>query len=383
MSETPKALFPCTAEQTTFLEFKHQEHVAIAGLKAQVFISPKGASGEFSKLLSAHVEKSGLKTLFEEQDGLLSTLRFRKDGSPFLNSDGEPSLVPAGHGALTRLFETIREKVDGASSLLIRNVDNVNGTSAEVVAATQNFLCAHAGLLKIVKEIRSALAAENYVAAAHATKPLRGCIDLESTPGLDSIAILWKVMSELFHTNREDIENASSEHQALSWAYGRPLNLLGQVANTGKDVGGTPVFIAQGRVSTSKILSQTRKLCIEVPHASGSDAERFLKNPSKATHFNPVFIAAEIPADPNWYDGAFDFLLGKEEVEEAKSSHPFWLVAQKTYRDEPVYYHESLLSEVMGNSYMTNFVFVEIPRSLFNPHKTLADSAGRNDRDWV
>ena len=48
-----------------------------------------------------------------------------------------------------------------------------------------------------------------------------------------------------------------------------------------------------------------------------SNRDRFLKNPSRATHFNPVFVCAELPKDPNYYD---------------KNQSSFWLMAKKQWQ---------------------------------------------------
>jgi len=403
LAEMPKALFPCTVEGSSFLQLKIREHRAIGGFSAQVFVTPPSAPQRFAEALSdpkTSVEKDvgHAPILFEEQCGRLSTLRFRADGSPFLGNHDTPSCVPAGHGALTRLFEDVRNRVEGAATLFIRNIDNVCGTGAAPVQATRALLSAHTELLACIKCIRKHLQNQDLAAAATSAQPLRdialalpdsGSFKANQHQQDDGTEALWWILERLFHTRREDLPGDLTEHAALTWAYSRPFNFLGQVANSGKDVGGTPVFLAQAasaeRVSTddpvNSILARTRKLCIELPHASAEDAEKFLRNPKLATHFNPVFIAAEIPADATWYDGGYDRIKLNDQAE--NSSHPFWLVAKKSWHGETVFYHESLLSEVLGNSIMTNFMFVEIPRSLFNPHKSLADGAGRHDTDWI
>ena len=48
----------------------------------------------------------------------------------------------------------------------------------------------------------------------------------------------------------------------------------------------------------------------------------------------------------------------------------------------PVCYHETVLHELIGNSATTNLVFIEVPRTLFHPHKSFFDSLG-NDRVFL
>jgi hypothetical protein len=110
------------------------------------------------------------------------------------------------------------------------------------------------------------------------------------------------------------------------------------------------------------------KICLEVPHASQDDKRKFLEDPKMASHFNPVFIASEARSDISCYED---------------ENSPFWLLAQKHWKSKQVLYHETLLSEILGNSYLANCVFLEIPRILFNPHKTLDDTIGRTSDSWA
>jgi hypothetical protein len=142
--------------------------------------------------------------------------------------------------------------------------------------------------------------------------------------------------------------------------YERPVTLLGQVPNTGKDVGGTPCFIRTG--------GGVDKVCVEVPHASEADLQTFLADPAKATHFNPVFVAAEITIDPDYY---------------AARAGDFWLKSEKTYRGQRVMYFETVLYELLGNSALANCAFIAVPRFVFHPHKTLQDALGRSADSWL
>jgi hypothetical protein len=91
-------------------------------------------------------------------------------------------------------------------------------------------------------------------------------------------------------------------------------------------------------------------------------------DPKKATHFNPVFVAAELPSD---------------EMINQMENNPFWLISKKTWKGQDVYYQESILYELLGSSQFTNVIFVEVPRLLFNPHKTLFDAQNKQFVDWI
>ena len=137
------------------------------------------------------------------------------------------------------------------------------------------------------------------------------------------------------------------------------MNTLGQVPNSGKDVGGTPAFVTVDDIE--------QKLCVEVPHVSKDDFQTYLADPKKATHFNPVFVAAEIPESSSSYP----------------MEAPLWLMAEKKFQNQTVYYHETVLYELLGNNSLANAVFVEVPRSVFNPHKSLKDNTIRSLDQWV
>jgi hypothetical protein len=380
-----KALMPCVMEGDTFLALKHLEHRKIAGLAGEVFVAPAGATPAFERELERvaasrrrRKEDARFDSRILEQGPMLSTLRFRRSGEPYLEDDGALSLVPAGHGTLARLFPDARAAFPAGHSLLIRNVDNVMGTGAEAMAATTAFLRLHARVLNRLRRIRSTLAKgrlEEAAASAARLLALRGDRPLPAPVAaiLADVAdpaerTLWEALLALFHTRPP----ARLDSAALQGLYERPLNILGQVPNTGHDVGGTACFVAgagaAGADRTGAGPGLPVKVCIEVPHVSDADKAAFLANPAKATHFNPVFVAAEIPRSRDHYDAV---------------NKDFWLLAEKTYRNEPVVYFETVLYELLGNGDMANALFVEVPRLVFNPHKTLKDAANRSVRAWL
>jgi len=371
-TEVPKALLPCTKDGMTFYEMKLKEHQSLTGINHQAFVVPTGQTEIFNKIPG----NNGLDISFLEQGPSLSTVRFTSSGQPWRDPDtGGASLVPAGHGTLVRLFRSCGKMSGSCHSLFIRNIDNVMGTSEPVVKATENFLSGHQWLLAQVKVIRKALL-DDCIEECH-----KVCIDLLHALGGRSMSQesksfiesqpketqpLWMVQIDGFQMdcalihNIAEIKGISLDESMLAWLFNRPVNTLGQVPNSGDDVGGTPAWVEtpMGKV----------KVCLEVPHASQQDFDTFLADPKKATHFNPVFVGAEIPNSDDAYD---------------HGSSPFWLMAKKKYQGDNVYYHETILYELLGNNLEANAIFVEVPRLVFNPHKVLADSAGRNNTHWL
>lgn len=357
--DAPKAFYPAVIDGTTFLELKRAEDDAMKGLAGEVFVCPPGRVDDFKKRLKACGSTSSLPSTFFEQGMNLATVRFNSKGDVCLTPDMTVSSVPSGHGALLRLFPDVRHVFPDADSVWIRNIDNVVGTSPEVVAASRDFLGTHRVILNAVKEIRVALSHDNFEQAQRHASMLLTLWPLVRAPrdeAIDESNPLVKILARLFHAPLHGV--ASNEQ--IKALFARPVVTMGQVPNTARDIGGTCVF--------ATVNGDWQKLCLEVPHASDADRQTFLADPQKATHFNPVFVAAEIPSDKaleGWHD------------------HPFWLIAKKMWLGQEVWYQESILYEMLGSSKYTNVTFVEIPRILFNPHKGLPDARGRQMSHWL
>lgn len=360
---TPKALFPCVREGDTFLDMKCREHQAIHGLDSLILVSPWKFSERF--------RRSALKTLGKrekldcfEQGPELSTIRLDRDGQPVKDGGSKISAVPSGHGALLELFPRVRQRYPSTEALFIKNIDNLVGCGEEAVVATRSFLSFYKHLLTKIKSIRAALQQGQRVQAAQfalevsSLLPLRKLTEQEraSLNEIDEREFpLWNLQFALFQMPVGMVQTTS-----LPSLYARPLNIMGQVPNSGKDKGGVPVIV-ESPVGDLAI-------CLELPHMLEKERDHFFADPRKATHFNPVFAVVEAVQDLTTYQ------LDK---------HPYWIFAEKIWKGRSVYYHESLLYELIGNSQMANLVFCEVPRSVFNPNKTLDDTKNRRLADWV
>ncbi|MGE0173626.1 MAG: DUF4301 family protein [Oligoflexales bacterium] len=349
----PKALQSATTDGTTFFEIKLLEHDAI-GIRNEIFITPSAKSNDFiSAEKSAGVP--GKRTFFE-QGPELSTIRFdAASGDPVL-VNGSYSIVPAGHGVLAEIFPKIRAQQPELDALFIRNIDNVIGLDRKAISWCQTFIKSHRYLLRAIRSIRERLSACDLEGAEKIARELAQSVHIAPNSGKSSLLALQE---NLFHSPNVVTEGARENLDRLKQLYNRPLNLVGVVPNTGGDVGGTPVFCDAGY--------GRQKILLELPHASPQDKERYFVDPKKATHFNPVFVCAELPIQSNPY-----------EVTES----PFWILAKKPFAGREVVYHETVLYELLGNSQLANAVFVEIPRILFNPHKTVLDGCGHSDAFW-
>lgn len=356
----PKGLMPCVSEGLSFLNLKDIEHESLESLAGQVFVVPPGRREAFAAELERgrKQHKCNKKTAFIEQGPKLSTIRWRPDSSPWLDGEGNPSLVPAGHGALRDLFFEVNASFPTARAMFIRNIDNVAGIGEPVRQATALFISVYQEALSILTELRRSLQVGKVPAAGSLAielwRVLRGTSEDFVGP-TEGEASLRKVQIELFHTPSAK----NCDLKALEALYQRPLNILGMVPNLGADVGGTPCFLENN--------GETIKVCVEAAHVSESDVKTFFADPRKATHFNPVFVCAEIPS------------VRKNDL----AVDDFWLLSSKTFKGETVYYVETVLYELLGNSRLANCIFVEVPRLVFNPHKTISDAEKHSLAKWL
>jgi len=359
----PKAFFPCVTDHKTFLHMKSQEHNSLETLYGQIFVSPPCYREYFLKHLQKNHPTNHLSTLVLEQDSSLTTLRFQEDHQPYLDHQNCLSTVPSGHGALLSLLPQVK-KFSASGSLFIRNIDNINGCSETTKKTTNNFFKFHCFLLNEIKKIRINFKKQNILIASKiADNLLKKILNKNSynPTSWGQYTSLVELQESLFYTVLRKNLSQHQLHKHLHRLYQRPVHTMGMVPNSGTDRGGSPVIAETtdyGRI----------KLCVEQPHISPQDRENLIDNIQIATHFNPVFILAEIPKRVDYYKQYFE--------------HPFWLISQKCYRGKPVRYYESLLCELLGNSFMSNLVFVEIPRLLFHPVKHFADLPEMSFESW-
>lgn len=351
----PKGLQHCTLDGLSFVEAKAIEAAQLESIESQCLIVPTTHLGRFRSLVKDLSPQK--KHVVMDQGPALCTIRTDESGNPILDGHGELSVVPAGHGALLSLLN--RQTLETQSrSAFIRNVDNVIGIQTEAIDQCKKFMSFHNAALEIMDDIRSHLKANDVDRAQVSARALLDSLSIATSGNRSALA---EVQFKVFHTPHAMVDHAVSAQNAKAWLdlYARPLSVMGMVANTGKDVGGTPMFV--------HFNDKMVKICLELPHASEHDRKHFFENPAKATHFNPVFCAFELPEKPIDLE-----VFGKD----------FWIVAQKKFEGRSVLYHESILYELISNSLTTNCVFVEIPRMLFNPHKDIRDASGKSRQDW-
>jgi hypothetical protein len=153
----------------------------------------------------------------------------------------------------------------------------------------------------------------------------------------------------------------------------QPISIFGVVRKEVADIGGGPIF--------AELPDGTKiKLCIEMPHTSEEDSNEYFGSRGKSTHFNPVLAFFELRTNKRSFEK--ENSIGKKVFYSKLFDERFWLLTKREYKGIPVCYHETVLHELIGNSATTNLIFIEVPRTLFRPHKSFFDSLGNDRRSY-
>ena len=106
-----------------FLELTYEDDLVCqepVHIEGEAYVAPFSSSAGFEENLAEFWPKRQKNDmLILEQGPSLSTIRFDRTGEPIVEKDGGFSLVPAGHGALAKLFPAVGARFPAAHSLFI------------------------------------------------------------------------------------------------------------------------------------------------------------------------------------------------------------------------------------------------------------------------
>lgn len=252
------------------------------------------------------------------------TIAVNKDFTPFRNSDGSLLFRAAGHGALTKNFNEI-----DADLVFIKNIDNVQPDNLRNDTIKYNKMLA-GKLVHVQKQIFNLIR--------------------QIDSGRSNVELLTNILHD-FINNELSIklqEKLSlSEYRKI---LNRPIRVCGVVKNTGAP-GGGPFWVRDSNGNIS----------LQIVESSQINPEFRENIMSKSEYFNPVFMVCGI-RDLN--GNKFDLT---QYVDENTG-----FISQKSKDGKDL-----LAMELPGlwNGAMAkyNTMFVEVPKSIFSPAKTIFD----------
>jgi hypothetical protein len=343
-NRSPKALLPFhdygVASRTAFEEQLREAARCFADhrrqCRAHFTVSPEHQhrfEGLLAQLLPAlHGEADiHLEVTFSQQKPSTDLLVLDQHNEPLRTETGDLVFRPGGHGAL---LDNLNEL--GGDLVFVKNIDNIG--HARWQANSDDWIgvvCGH--LVHLQTELHRHLAALE-------TQPLQQA-------SVDAERWIRATFPGLVSTLAEPSVPARRAHNIQQLLH-RPLRVCGVVLNQGEP-GGSPFWVRESDQSHSLQIVENAEVA---PHDS-SQQQIF----AAATHFNPVFMALGLRNQHNIPFALHDF-VGNERI----------LVASKTMEGRHV---RVLERPGLWNGSMArwNTVFVEVPKEVFTPVKTVFD----------
>lgn len=308
-------------------------------------------------------EKYGIKykVAFSTQKEYTDTLAVTPDNQPFRLDNGEILFRPGGHGALLENLNSL-----DADYIFIKNIDNVTSVYKEESYKYKQLL---AGMLtevrekvfhylQIIEAYLSFVGKTEHNAYIHEESSLNDKVHQPANPAQLSEAIkneIFVFLKDNFSILPPDkITNAGFDEQ-LTYLYhtlNRPIRVCGLVINEG-DPGGGPYVVEHKDGSTSLQIVEKSQINLKDPRQKA-----YLE---KSSHFNPVDIVCSVK---NHKGEKYDLLKYRDPNT--------GFISSKTKSGRSL---KALELPGLWNGSMAywNTVFVEVPKTTFNPVKTIFD----------
>lgn len=254
------------------------------------------------------------KVSFSHQESESDAYCFDDHGN-LVEEKGKPVRRPAGHGALLKNLN----KVD-ADLMFVKNIDNVQHASKAELNQRVWKYCA--GLLLSFKQ------------------ELAQLLEAYTQEALQALNKKYQFLSK----EEEQACNADT----IEVYAARPSRVCGMVVNEGAP-GGGPFWVNDNGVVSKQIVEKVQI----------SDKDKAIVEQS--SHFNPVFIAL---SKTDVFGNTLDL---EEFVDPSK-----YLVVKKPHRTGVLNYRE-LPGLWNGSMHNWNTVFLEIPKEVFSPVKSVFD----------
>ena len=266
---------------------------------------------------------------FSVQDRTTDTISLHTDGTLVRKDNGEILTRPGGHGALIKNLNDHKGDL-----VLIKNIDNiVNSEHREISDEYNKLLFGY--LLKLESTIRF-------------------FTDNMETFTYDIIDQVNAFSKEYLFTDIEDMIKDTRLPALKKFIYdflNRPIRVCGMIENTGEP-GGGPFFV-RNRNGVSLQIVESSQVDLQDPEKK--------KIFDSSTHFNPVNIACSLK-DHRGRNYELDDFIDKDS----------YFIAEKTWNGKSI---RVLERPGLWNGAMSKWltVFVELPREVFCPAKTVND----------
>jgi hypothetical protein len=342
--ELPKALLPFhrygDGSRTAFEEHLREAACCFADqqqrCRAHFTVAPEHRE-RFETLLTSLLpalrgeRNVDLEVGFSQQKPSTDLLALDQDDQPLRTETGELVFRPGGHGALLDNLDDL-----GADLVFVKNIDNV--AHARWQADSEHWIGVLGGcLIQMQTEVQRCLMAMEAAPDPQACREIERWIRdtfpglVNALPAADEAGLPWRAMERLLH---------------------RPLRVCGVVLNEGEP-GGGPFWVREADGSHSLQIVESAEVAVQ----ETSQQEIF----AAATHFNPVLMALALR------DHHHDPFPLPDYVDRQR-----FLVTSKPLDGHPV---RVLERPGLWNGSMAawNTVFVEVPKEVFTPVKTVFD----------
>jgi len=268
---------------------------------------------------------------FSLQKPSTDTLALDEDGSPMRDGEGRILRRPGGHGALLENLNDL-----AADLIFVKNIDNV--CHQRLHEPTQIWIQALGGyLIRLQQRVHSCLRALD-------------SDDSEQSVGLAEDCLEEQYPNSLSRGQRDsDLKTRRTRVRQL---LNRPIRICGMVRNEGEP-GGGPFWVRAADGSESVQIVESA----ETDPKDQEQQEIF----GSSTHFNPVFMALGVR---DHQGNPFNL---PDYVDEER-----YILARKVTEGKTV---RVLERPGLWNGSMANWntVFVEVPKQVFSPVKTVFD----------
>ncbi len=338
----PKALIPFH-KYTNKIKTALQEHIDETSnlrannkqkIKIHLTVSPQHEEDIREQIQEKLSTKENISYELSFQKKESDTIAVDLDNNIFLDENDQPLLRPGGHGALIDNLSSIHEDI-----IFIKNIDNI--LPEKIQSATIKYFQALAEMLCLYKE--------------EIVQMIKDIKNNDISKEFEN-KTLYFLVQKLFLTADQAVKLINNREKLLEFL-NKPIRICGMIPNEG-DVGGGPFWVRDNEGHLSLQIVETAQINLN----DSAQKEIF----GKSTYSNPVFILADIK---NFQGVQFDL---QDFID-----HNSYFISHKSYQGREL---KALELPGLWNGAMAKWhtFFVEVPKDVFSPVKTINDLIKRS-----